>query len=275
MSFYQETFNDLLVRKGENREKHLLWITLNRPDFSNAFSDGMIEDLCKVLKHADWDNDIRVIIVTGIGKCFCAGGDLSAMEQKSGMFAGHPNELRIRYMKGIQQIPITMESLQTPVIAMVGGPAIGAGCDLACMCDIRIGCEKTKFGETFSKLALIPGDGGTFFLQRIVGYSKAMELSLTGEVINAEEALKIGLLNHLVHAEKLLDKTKSLALKIAGNAPVAISMTKKAIKSARTNNIHSHLDLLAAYQGITQRTDDHVEGLKALREKRTPEFNGQ
>jgi 2-(1,2-epoxy-1,2-dihydrophenyl)acetyl-CoA isomerase len=264
-------YTDLLVEQDES----LLWVTLNRPQYSNAFSDEMIASLCRLLREADWDDDIRVIILTGAGKVFCAGGDVKAMEEKTGMFAGDPEGLRRRYTKGIQQIPLTIEALQTPLIAMVNGAAIGAGCDLACMCDIRLGCKYSKFGETFVKLALVPGDGGTFFLQRVLGYAKAMELSLTGRIVLADEALELGFLNDLVDEDKLKEKTQNLALSIAANSPVAVSMIKKAIRQARTAEISGHLDLLAAFQGITQRTEDHFEGVRALKEKRQPRFRGQ
>lgn len=253
----------------------LLWVTLNRPDYSNAFSEVMIEDLCRVLRDADRDDDIRVIVLTGAGKSFCAGGDVKAMEERTGMFAGEPDELRRRYIRGIQQIPRTFEALHTPVVAMVNGAAIGAGCDLACMCDIRLGSQHARFGETFAKLALVPGDGGTFFLQRIVGYPRAMELSLTGRVVGADEARDIGLLNHLVAQDALREETAKLARSIAANSPVAVSMIKRAIRQARTAELEGHLDLLAAFQGITQRTDDHFEGVRAMKEKRAPGFKGR
>ncbi|MBN2706677.1 MAG: enoyl-CoA hydratase/isomerase family protein [Deltaproteobacteria bacterium] len=268
--YCKKTYNDLLVEKKEAS----IWITLNRPKFSNAFSDDMIVDLCRVLREADWDQDVRVMVLTGAGKSFCAGGDVKAMEEKTGMFAGDPEELRRRYTRGIQQIPLAMESLQTPIIAMVNGAAIGAGCDLACMCDLRIGCGQACFGETFVRLALVPGDGGTFFLQRVIGYAKAMELSLTGRIVEPEEALAIGLLNQLVELEVLRLETEKLVESIAANSPVAVSMIKKAIRHARTAEIHGHLDLLAAFQGIAQRTGDHFEGMRALKEKRRPHFKG-
>ena len=269
--YLNKTYTDLLVEKDAS----LLWVTLNRPKYSNAFSDEMIADLCCMLQEADNDEDVRVIILTGAGKTFCAGGDVKAMEEKTGMFAGDPDELRRRYMKGIQQIPLTIETLSTPLIAMVNGAAIGAGCDLACMCDIRMGCRHSRFGETFAKLALVPGDGGTFFLQRVIGYAKAMELSLTGRIVTADEALSLGLLNDIVEEDVLKSETRKLAQSIAGNSPVAVSMIKKAIRQARTAQISNHLDLLAAFQGITQRTQDHFEGVKALKEKREPQFKGR
>jgi 2-(1,2-epoxy-1,2-dihydrophenyl)acetyl-CoA isomerase len=267
---FNKNYTDLLVEA----DTPLLWITLNRPRQSNAFSDGMITDLCRLLQEADWDDDVRVIILTGAGKTFCAGGDVKAMENKTGMFAGDPEELRRRYTKGIQRIPLTIETLHTPIVAMVNGAAIGAGLDLACMCDIRMGCRHSRFGETFAKLALVPGVGGTFFLQRVIGYAKAMELSLTGRIVNADEALALGLLNDLVEVDALKEETEKLARSIAANSPVAVSMIKKAIRQARTAEISGHLDLLAAFQGITQRTQDHFEGVRALKEKRQPHFRG-
>jgi 2-(1,2-epoxy-1,2-dihydrophenyl)acetyl-CoA isomerase len=268
--YINEEYKDLLVEK----DLPLLWVTLNRPQCSNAFSDEMITELCRLLREADWDDDVRVIILTGAGKTFCAGGDVKAMEEKTGMFAGDPEGLMRRYTRGIQQIPLTIEALHTPLVAMVNGAAIGAGCDLACMCDIRVGCRHSRFGETFAKLALVPGDGGTFFLQRVVGFAKAMELSLTGRIVPADEALNLGLLNNLVEVDLLKEETKKLAHSIAANSPVAISMIKKAIRQARTAEISGHLDLLAAFQGITQRTEDHFEGVRALKEKRQPHFRG-
>jgi enoyl-CoA hydratase/carnithine racemase len=267
---YSSSFSEIKVTV----ENHLLWITLNRPDFSNAFSIQMMDELLPVLKKANFDDQIRVIIIQGEGKAFCAGGDVKDMENKAGMFAGEANELRENYMQGIQQIPLTMHSLQKPVIALVNGAAIGAGCDFACMCDIRIGTPQAKFAETFSKLSLVPGDGGTYFLSRVVGFAKASEMFFTGDLIGADEALRIGLLNHIYPEHDFQNKVRELATKIAGNAPVAIKMTKRALIHAQENSLQSHLDLLSAYQGISQRTNDHFEGLKALKNKTHADFKG-
>lgn len=251
---------------------HSLWITLNRPKNSNALSIDMIDELVSTLYKADSDNNIRSIIITGEGKHFCAGGDVIDMQKKQGMFAGESNELRERYKRGIQQIPVCMNSLSTPTIAMVNGAAIGAGLDLACMCDIRIASSNAKFGETFAKLGLIPGDGGTYFLQRVIGFSKAMELTLTCEVINAEEAKNIGLVNYTVGAEDLKSKTCELVNKINCNSPIAIQMAKRAIVHAYKNDLSSNLDLLSAYQGIAQRTSDHFAAVDTIFNKSQVDF---
>lgn len=271
MKFYQQNFSHLQIQ----HDGHLLWLTLNNPEQSNAISFDMIDSLTRVLKHADFDANIRVIILKGAGVNFCAGGDIKAMQEQSGMFAGEGNELRMRYIHGIQQIPKIIEDLSTPLIAMVNGAAIGAGCDLAMMCDLRIGTAKSKFGETFVKLGLVPGDGGTFFLQRVIGYAKAMQMSLTGDVISGEDALNWGLLNIFCPEDGLENETKKLAEKIAGNAPVAVQMTKKAMKMAYLTDLATILDLSAAYQGIAQRTHDHTAALEAIGKKQTPFFSGK
>ncbi len=252
----------------------IFWLTLNRPEAANAFHLPMIDELIDTLTWADESHDVRVIVITGEGKNFCAGGDVKAMEEKREMFSGESDELRRNYQKGIQRIPQTMERLQKPVVAMVNGAAIGAGCDFAAMCDVRVGTAKTKMGETFTKLALVPGDGGTYFLPRVIGYSKAMEMFLTGKIYGAEECLQMGLLNQVVEEEKFKEATKEFAQTIANNAPVAVQMTKKALKVSYLKDLQTSLDMLAAFQGITQRTADHFEGLKALQEKRGPDFKG-
>ena len=184
-------FSKIILEKND----HIAKITLNRPESSNALDEEMIEELTSALTDLDIDNNIRCILLTGAGKHFCAGGDVKKMLNKEGMFAGEPNELRERYKRGIQQIPLTFERLSTPVVAVVNGAAIGAGLDLACMCDIRVSSTRAKFGETFAKLGLIPGDGGMWFLQRVVGYSKAVEMTLTANIYDSEEALKMNLVS--------------------------------------------------------------------------------
>jgi enoyl-CoA hydratase/carnithine racemase len=257
------------------KNTHQLWITLNNPDQMNAITIPMIDSLVSVLKHADFDRNIRVIVLTGAGKSFCAGGDIKAMEEKSGMFAGESNELRLRYMHGIQQIPRAIEEISTPMIALVNGAAIGAGCDLSMMCDLRVGCSTSKFGETFTRMGLVPGDGGTFFLQRVVGYSKAMQMFLTADLFEGQKAFEFGLLNFLFEDSKVVEETEKLADKIASLAPVAQAMTKKAMKISYLHDLHTSLDALASFQGITQRTSDHFEALSAFKEKRTPKFKSE
>ena len=267
MSKYQN-----LTEVNLNLDGHILWVSLNRPKASNAFTLTMIDELLSSLEIADIDSEVRCIVLTGEGKHFCAGGDIKNMLAKKEMFEGEANELREKYKRGIQRIPKVMDELTTPLIAMVNGAAIGAGLDITCMCDIRIASEKAKFGETFTKIGLIPGDGGTYFLQRIIGYAKAMELTLTAEIIDAVEAKNIGLVSYVVTAEKLKEQTNFIAQKILMNAPIATQMAKRAIKHAYKNDLSSNLELLSAFQGITQRTSDHFEALEKAQEKSPTNF---
>jgi 2-(1,2-epoxy-1,2-dihydrophenyl)acetyl-CoA isomerase len=268
MNYYLKPFTDLVVEQKVNS----LWITLNRPDASNAYSTGMVNSLVEVLKHADNDHTVRVIVITGAGKNFCAGGDIKAMKDKSGMFAGESNELREAYQAGIQQIPLTISQLKTPLIAMVNGAAIGAGCDLTAMCDMRIASQSASFAETFAKVGLVPGDGGAFFLTRLIGFGKAMEMFLTCKTLSADEAYKIGLVNEVVLPEELRSRTEKLVDQLACLPPIALQMTKKAVVHAYQNELQSHLELMAAYQGITQRSSDHFRALDGMIDKKKPTF---
>lgn len=264
---------DLLVKK----ENHLLWITLNRPESANAISLDMVDSLCRELQAAELDPEVRVVILKGAGKHFCAGGDVKAMHECSGMFAGQSNELRLRYHQGIQRIPRTIEAFQKPIIAMIHGAAVGAGLDLACMCDLRVASMKARFAQTFSKLSLVPGDGGSFFLQRVVGYTKAMEMFLTADFYDATEAKNFGLISRLVNSTEekdLEEQVRELAQKISQLAPVSLSMTKMALKRGRTEDLNSQLELLAALQGIAQRTQDHQKAVEAQLKGESPEFSG-
>lgn len=270
MSQFKSTTDLDLIQKDE-----VLWVYLNRPESMNAFSDEMIESLVDALKRAESDDSIRLSVISGRGKAFCAGGDLKAMEEKSGMFAGDSSELKKRYQKGIQQIPLTIEACQKPILAMLNGAAIGAGLDLACMCDLRVASTKAKYGETFAKLALVPGDGGSYFLQRIVGFAKAMEMTLTGKIYNGDEALKMGLINTLVEPEELENQVSEFIKAILLTAPQAGRMGKEALKRAYHEEVPLMLDMLSTFQGQTQRTEDHFEAIKAFREKRKPEWIGR
>lgn len=264
----------VLIDKKVQGHEGIWLLTLNHPEASNAINDEMIAQLEEVLHLATQDQSCRVIMLTGAGKSFCAGGDVKAMKDRSGMFAGDPYELKRRYQAGIQRIPLAMEKCDKPIIALVNGAAIGAGCDLACMADLRLAAQSARFGETFCKLGLVPGDGGAYFLSRIIGYSRALEMFLTGDIYNAQAALEMGLVTKICPDNELLSSGIELARRIAANAPVAISLTKRAIKESRRQELSSHLELIASYQGISQRTSDHFEGVNALLEKRTPEFKG-
>lgn len=259
---------DLPHLTTEFKNQNQLWITLNNPEKMNAISYEMIDSLTKVLFEAEMNQQVKVIVIRGEGKAFSAGGDMLAMQEKSGMFQGDANELRMRYMQGIQKIPKCMEDLSKPIIAMVNGVAVGAGCDLAMMCDLRIGCEESRFGETFAKLGLVPGDGGSYFLTRVVGFSKAMQMTMTTEIIGGEKAFNFGLMNFFVPTTDLESESTKLAQKIAALPHVAVQMAKKSLKAAYSSSLQVNLDLLAAFQGIAQRTADHDKAVNAFFEKK-------
>lgn len=262
------TFEHLILEK----KNHVLWVWLNRPDAGNAYSTSMVKDLPRVLLEADQDRDVRVIVLASKGKIFCAGGDVKAMKDKTGMFAGEANELRERYMDGIQRIPLALSRLRKPVIAMIQGAAVGAGCDLVAMADLRIAATEATFAETFAKVGLVPGDGGAWFMIRAVGHSKATEMFLTGKTYSSAEALSMGLVHESIPSDQLLETTEKLALRVASLPPIALQLTKKSLQNAYESSLSNHLDVVAAYQGITQRSSDHFEALGQLLEKRSGQF---
>lgn len=185
-----------------------------------------------------------------------------------------PTTTRRNYRNGIQRLPILFESIEVPVIAAVNGPAIGAGCDLACMCDIRIASEKAKFAESFVKMGIVPGDGGAWLLPRVVGWSKASEMAFTGQLLTAADALACGLVSRVVAAEALMDEAKAMAAQIAANPPHAVRMTKRLIRESRLASLSTILEASAAAQALCHTTKDHAEAVDAFFEKRVPTFTG-
>lgn len=251
-------------------------ITLNRPELRNPISDlDLIEALLGSLANMEADPAVRVAVLTGAGSAFSAGGNLKAMKPDSGgLNASLPARTRGNYKRGIQRLPLAFAALEVPVIAAVNGPAIGAGLDLACMCDLRIAGETAKFAESFVKLGIIPGDGGAWLLQRIVGFSKAAELTLTGETIDAAEALKIGLVSQVVPDAELLSAARTLAGRIACNPSFAVRMAKRLLWDAQRMDLPGVLEMSAAMQAVAHATKDNAEAVNAFLEKRKPVFNG-
>jgi 2-(1,2-epoxy-1,2-dihydrophenyl)acetyl-CoA isomerase len=257
------------------REGPIAVLTLNRPEARNAWSEDMAGEVVRALCQADADPEVRVIVLTGAGDAFSAGGDLKAMRDRTGMFAGPGAELRDRYHHGLQQVSRAFESCETPIVAAVNGPAIGAGLDLACMCDIRIASEKARFGETFVSVGLVPGDGGAYFLTRAIGFARALEMALTGRVIDAMEAHRFGLVSGVVPHEELMSAAMAVATSIARQAPIAVKLTKAAFYRGYQKDLETALTMAAAFQGLAQRTEDHAEGVAALLEGRRPDFKGR
>lgn len=251
-------------------------VVIDRPEIRNAISDGpVIDAIVDAFTLLDSDPKVRVAILTGAGNVFSSGGNLKQMGRHGGLSDPSPALTRRNYKSGIQRLPLMFETLELPVVAAVNGPAIGAGCDLACMCDIRIAGESACFAESFVKVGLIPGDGGAWLLPRIVGFSKACEMALTGETVSAEEALKIGLVSRVVADTELADEARKLAHSIAANPRHAVRMTKRLLRQASVSRLEEALELSAALQALAHTTQDHVEAVDAMLEKRPPSFTGR
>jgi len=250
-------------------------LTLNRDDVRNELTGTqLVEDICNTVHWINTTPEILVLIITGDGSAFCAGGNIKDIRGKKGIFAGSPARISDNYRHSIQRMSLAMHGAEVPVIAAVNGPGIGAGFDLACMCDIRLGTPATRFGETFIKLGLIPGDGGAWFLQRLIGYQRAAELTFSGRIINAEEALQMGLLLEIVAPEKLLDRAAELAANFAAQPPQALRMTKRLMKAAQRLELGDLLDVSASYQANCHSAEDHQRAMDAILDKTEATFKG-
>lgn len=254
---------------------HIAILTLNRPDAMNALgAPGDGDQVAAACAAINADRDIRAVVLTGAGRAFSAGGDVKAMKAREGAFAGNGVELRDGYRNNIHRVVRSIYGLEVPSIAAVNGPAIGLGCDVACMTDIRIAAEGARFGVTFLKLGLIPGDGGAWLLPRTIGMSRASELLFTGDVIDAATAEQWGLVSKVVPAESLLDEAVALAERIAQQPPHALRLAKSLLKHGQTTSYDTLMEMSAAAQAISHLTDDHMEGVEALLEKRPAVFKG-
>lgn len=248
-------------------------ITLNRPQERNAISrPEYIQEIKDFCTRATDDASLKAVVVTGAGSAFCAGGNVKDMRDKAGIFQGSPYELRNRYRLGIQQIPLALYELEVPTIAAINGPAIGAGLDLACMCDIRIAAEGAIFAESFVKLGIVPGDGGAWLLPRIVGNARAALMTLTGDSIDASKALEYGLVSDVVPPDALLDAAKAVARRVAANPGHALRLAKRLLREGQDMKLGPLLELSAAYQALAHHTADHDEAVNAFLEKRPPSF---
>ncbi len=249
-------------------ENGIAFLTLNRPDIRNAVSGAkMIEEIETACGRINQDMDVKVMVLSAVDPVFSAGGNIKDMAGKKGMFAGCPSEVMENYRRNIQRIPLAVYGLEIPSIAAVNGPALGAGCDLALMCDMRIASEKAQFGETFINLGIVSGDGGAYFLPRIVGMAAACELSFTGDIIDAQRALKIGMVNDVVAHERLMGQTRVLAEKIASKPAAAIRMTKRLLHMGQRTGLKEILEQSAAYQAICHTTKEHRQALSAMLKK--------
>lgn len=258
-----------------SRQDRVAELTLARDDVRNALTGTTL--VADILTTLDWCNrtpTVSVLIMTGSGSAFSAGGDIKQMHKREGMFSGSVLQIQDQYRRGIQQLPLALQKAEIPLIAAINGPAIGAGMDLACMCDLRIGTSSTLLGETFINLGIVSGDGGTWFLPRLIGHQRAAELLFTGRLVKAQEALELGLLLELVEPEQLLPRARQLAAQIASKPPQAVRLSKRLLQLAQRQQLPDFLDQCATFQGMAHHSVDHHEAVDAFLQKRPASFTG-
>lgn len=256
-------------------EKDIAIVTLNRPELRNAINDEIISGIELSVDKVNSEEHIKVLIITGAGKAFCSGGNVKEMHARAGMFSGNSYDIRRAYQRNIQRIPRALSKLQVPAIAAVNGAAYGAGCDLALMCDMRIAGETATFAESFIKLGLVSGDGGSWFLPRVIGPARAAELTYTGQAISAQKAEQWGMVNKVVESDQVLDEAIRLARRVASNPAHAIRMAKQLLSSSETQTLDGMLDNAASLQSLAHHTMDHREAVEAYVDDREPNFTGE
>ncbi|MFU1939606.1 crotonase/enoyl-CoA hydratase family protein [Bordetella hinzii] len=254
------------------REGGIVTATMNQPETRNALTGNTAVDefvaLCADIRR---DAGVKVLIITAAGPIFSSGGNVKDMRRFFDE-AVTPESICEEYRQGIQRIPLALHALDVPVIAAINGPAIGAGLDLACMCDIRIAADTATFAESFVRVGIVPGDGGAWLLPRAVGMARACEMAFTGEAIDAADALACGLISRAVPAEALMPTARTLAAKIAANPGPVMRMTKRLLREGQQAGLASLLELSASYQALAHKTAEHREAVTAFIEKRAPKF---
>ncbi|MEE3165095.1 MAG: crotonase/enoyl-CoA hydratase family protein, partial [Pseudomonadota bacterium] len=251
-------------------------LTMNRPEIRNPLGESddvkNFEEASSLINN---DRDVRCVILTGKGAAFSAGGNVKNMKEKKGNFSGSSVALRERYRYGIHRIVRSVWNIEVPVIAAVNGAAVGLGNDVACLADIRIASENARFGVTFLKIGLIPGDGGAWLLPKIIGLSMASELLFTGKLINADQAKECGLISEVYEEKKLMIEANNLAKSIVKQPPDALRMSKKLLREGMISNFETILEMSANMQALMHLTEDHQEAITAFFEKRDGNFKGK
>ncbi|RDW17518.1 enoyl-CoA hydratase [Oceanobacillus arenosus] len=259
-------------------ENKVAKITLNRPESLNAFSGEMVENWIKALETIRDSDDIRAVLVSGNGRAFCSGGDIKEMIAGNGFYKSK-NDIsssglsrKNSLWKKIQRIPLLLEEIDQPVIAKVHGLAFGAGLDMALMCDIRIVAEGTKLSESYVKVGLVPGDGAAYYLPRLVGVDKALDMLWTGKVVEAEEAKGMGLVTFVVPEEELDSFTDQYLEKLVTGPQQAIRLTKRALYQSRNMSLRSSLDMISSSMGLVTELEDYQIGVQAVKDKTKANF---
>jgi enoyl-CoA hydratase/carnithine racemase len=253
-------------------QNRVAWIRLNRPTLKNSFTLEMIDAWKGFLEQAQRDDGVGAIVVTGTGGSFCAGADLSIIEELNAK--GSAQAWKSLLWDRVHRIAFTLENVDKPVTAAMGGVAVGAGLDMALMCDMRFASRSATFSEGYIRLGAVPGDGGCWFLPRLVGVAKALELLLSGEFIDADEALRIGMVNRVYEDSELQQKTQEFAEKLAAHSPVAMRAIKRTTCQGLRMDMRSSLDMISSHMGMVQTTADAAEAMNAFRERRAPRFKG-
>jgi len=265
--------SDLLIYE---KRGPVVQLTINRAETRNPLGEAgdgdAFVDACNAINA---DKDISCAILTGAGKAFSAGGNLKAMRDRAGAFAGSGTDIRDGYRNNIHRIIKSLWALEVPLLSAVNGPAIGLGNDVACLGDVRISSDKAIFGATFLKIGLIPGDGGAWLLPRIIGHARASELLFSGRTIDAATALDWGLVSRVVPHDTLMDEANALAADICAQPPAVLRMTKKLLRQGMSESFDGIMELSAAMQAIAHHTEDHAEAVNAFLEKRKPTFTGK
>jgi enoyl-CoA hydratase/carnithine racemase len=259
-------------------EKSGMVVTLmiNRPESRNPLGEeGDGEWFADAVTRINHDREVRCAILTGAGNAFSAGGNLKAMREQTGPFAGPGVLIREGYRNGIHRMVRALWSLEVPLIAAVNGPAIGLGNDVACLADLRIAADSAIFGASFLKMGLVPGDGGAWILPRLIGQARAAELFFTGDTIDAPTAREWGLVSKVVPAAELVKEAEAFAARICRQPPDVLRMTKRLMRDAERVGFETLMEMSAAFQGLAHLTADHKEAVNAFFEKRAPEFKGE
>ncbi|HSF33208.1 MAG TPA: enoyl-CoA hydratase-related protein [Candidatus Tectomicrobia bacterium] len=251
-------------------------ITLNRPQTLNAFTPLMIDEWARAIEDAKLDPAVRVVIVTGAGRGFCSGVDVRSFREREHVDGNAVVDGRYWLQHTVHRVPLALRTLDKPYIAAVNGPAAGAGMDMASMADIRIASETARFAMSYVNVGIVPGDGGCYYLPRIIGVARALDLIWTGRTMDAQEALEIGYVSQVVPPEHLLDNVMDYAKKLANGPQIAIELAKRLVyEGLETNNLFKELRSAEHAMLIARATEDAVEGPRAWAEKRPPQFRGR
>ncbi len=249
--------------------------TLNRPDKKNALSDDMLGAFRDALARANDDPDVGCVVLTGAGDAFCSGGDLGKRANEKNTGDPTPLDRRSRLQMGPHKVALAVELFEKPLIAAVNGAAVGAGMDLALMCDMRIAATSARFSEGYVRVGLLPGNGGCWFLPRLVGTAKALQLLWTGDFVSGDEAVALGIANEVFADDQLLEKVLDIATRIADGPPLQLRDIKKLVYEGQRTDLRTALNSVSAHMAVIQATADYKEAILAFREKRPGKYQGK